>query len=336
MDNFTDQIESSALLMLNDHCLLAIFKYLAMDDYINIAKTCSRLKAAASRYKNICVLQASEDDAVRPLQKWVITELVDRANNKIKLILLNFLSALGEHILSVKVIGRELVFLQMLTDNCSNLSIVNVDSYDGPLPFQNLKELKLGVDVTITTKQLKRCFKNNPDIEVLEYNGACDSNFVTLLKMLPKLKDLQIRHTQRSPRLNQQFLNLLLSANTLTAFSFRSDSNRNEFLIELGKQLNLLELKVYMPCDVDTFDILRLFRNLERLSMNLDEGFVRILETTELPLMLMYVRFDNIKISCSRFLSFINQTKFLKEFDLGSTGRIYSDSEKCKLLYQNS
>lgn len=332
------ELQTPSLLMLNDDCLMAISKFLNYKDYINLGMVCTRLRAVASKYKNIHLIKYDGNVAHCG---YISYHLEPRYKRKIRMIrnlrteLLEFLSAVGENVLSVKITdGANLALLEILAEKCKNLRTVNVENYEGPLHFKNLTELKFGSNVTVTIEQLKYCVENSPDIKSFEYNGDCDRKFMELLKMLPKIKNLKVKHVYKSRRLNQALFDSLLAMKNLTSFSFRSNSNRNDFLIELGKKVNLLKLEFYMPCNKESFDVLRYFRNLEVLSMNIDKGLVQVLEVTELPVMLKIVKLDGIKISCNSFLSLIKQMKFLKEIDLGLTGRIFSDSDKCKHFWQ--
>lgn len=66
---------------------------------------------------------------------------------------------IGNHVLSVKVHTRKSDVLRTIAANCNNLSSVKLGGcYTEPLPFQNLKELKVGYNVRLSTDDWSNCF----------------------------------------------------------------------------------------------------------------------------------------------------------------------------------
>lgn len=123
----------------------------------------------------------------------------------------------------------------------------------------------------------------------------------------------------------------------LTKFSFSTHDNCNQLLLELAETLNLVELGINMPCNVDTFPIFKFFPNLKVLSMHSrlhPAGLCHVPETTVFPPMLKRIEFDDITISCNVFLSIVKQLTILEEFDLGR-GMIFCYNDKCKFFKQN-
>lgn len=198
-----------------------------------------------------------------------------------------------------------------------------------PLPFRNLKELKNGRGVNLSPLDWRNCFADNPGIENLEYWDRGRNNCLPLLKMLPELKRLMISDLV----LNPDEMNYLSSLTNVTKFSFSSKKTYSLLLVELAEKLNLVDLEFSMPCNADTFAIIKSFLQLEYLSIR--GGDVSVVpDNTIFPSMLKHITLDGFHISCSIFLSAVKQLEFLEEFDIGS-GIIFWDNDRRKFFYQH-
>lgn len=320
--------ENSSLLMLNDDCLMKIYLYLELFDYVNLANTCCRLRDVA--------------DSVR-VNKFtdVSVEIRDGlgGNGSIGNKILSYedfgdmLPVFGRQLQSIKIFNGNDLILKTISDNCKNINSMNLTYFYGSFElqnfnFKNLKELKIS-SCDIEIKYLKSYFESNPNIESLQYHDdEVSDTALELLQLLPNLKSLDIHLSS-----NQQ-LQHLLNLHGLTKLSFHSRNNCNHILIQLAAYLNLVELDITMDIDDFTFDIIKSFKGLEVLSISpavdcwLSSWYWRFLpEATIFPLKLKYIKLDAISMSCTTFLSIVKQLKFLEEFDLGFAD-IFRDFER--------
>lgn len=310
------------LLTLHNDCLTNIFQFLKLDDLIKLHKTCHRLRDVcasycALKYKNI-VVETDKFDC--------------EFNAKMsKQEFRNAFSVIGKHVLTIRIEYVDPFILQTIEDYCKNLNSVEMWKCEKSrqlLKFKNLKELKLN-NVNMSSNAWRNCFKSNRDLESLECSSCNEENFIKLLKILPKLKSLEGLY------LRNQDSRHLLRLEGLTKFSFGSSTNCNQLLNELAKRLNLAELKIMMIFDIDTFAIIKSFRNLESLTIiNYSHDWQEswFSDATMFPPKLKRLVVAKIKISCTIFLSLVKHLKFLKEFDVGS-GNIYLDLGKCERKY---
>lgn len=303
--------------MLNDDCLGDILKFLQLEDFINLAETCSRLIFVAQQYKKF------RNIAVRKYWKTNGSPNTEKEFS-------NILSVIGEHVSSINIYPGNVT--KTIIDNCSNLSSVMLEGPSSKeLSFQNLKELKVMCYASFTG-DWRKCFENNPGIENLEYCDYGRNNCLPLLRMLPELKSLRIVHLT----LEVEEFNNLSCLTGLTRLWFSSFETYNQLLIHLSEKLNLVELDFTMNCDADTFAILQSFLHLEVLSVvYIGIDYVRVPESTIFPTMLKKIKLDRLHISCSLFLSTAKKLKLLEEFDMGCDGKIFSDSDECKSFNQN-
>lgn len=312
--------KSSSLLMLNDDCLLDIFNFLPLKDYVNLAETCRRLLGIAQQYRifrNIKVVTQREFYYIR-------------IYNSIQIVPENTrLSVIGTH-------GTRFDDLSILIQNLSKAKLEGI----GRFPFQSLKELKLSREVFLKITDWQNIFTNNPGIENLEYvNGFCDDvdgkymlKMIELLIMLPKLKSLKIKNMFESESTETEYLSESVSPFT---YGSRKDyyEMSHQLLIELGKNLNLVEFEYFMAGE--RIDTLKSFRNLEVLSITAKpcQFHSKDIETRIFPAMLKQIKLCYIEVPCSVFLSIIKQLKFLEEFHIGD-GEIYDDECGCKSFFQ--
>lgn len=302
--------ETSPLFLLNDYCFIKIFKLLDFNDYVNLANTCYRLRDIANsfgRFKNICVRIQSK--------RYVYSEALSNLRSYVEIT--NILSVIGEQILSIKIVNGNEMILKAVRDNCQNLNSIHLEHSLKPLllqGFQKLKELKV-VDINMGTSEYEKCFATSPNIEILECNVP-DEGFMKLLKMLPKLKSIRLGHMPYAVNPNEQF-HRLLHLDGLTRFSFLSSRNCDNLLNELANNYNLVELDIAVA-DGGTFNIIKLFQNLEVLCMQ-GVPFPRSIwfpEATVFPPKLKRIKFERITISCRGFLSMVKQLNYLEVFDL--------------------
>lgn len=331
-----------ALLMLNEYCLMEISEYLAMRDFVSLSKTCTLLRDLCNRvctkkFKNIQV-------EVLPVKNGhnVLTE--DEFSDN--------LSMIGSYISTVEIEGGNDVIVKTIRDNCKNLKGIGLVYCKEPLQlhhFRHLKELKLSW-VRICMDDLRKCFANNR-IESLVYESCIlvtdtsrvDFGFNGLFKLLVKLPDLKSLRIYASDHslgdsLHQSRVFQFILFDGLTKFSFSSLNNCNELLTVLANKMkSLLELEFNSDGNADTFNLIKLFQNLEILTMESS----KYIEDTwfsnapEFPPKLKHIHLPGIKISQKCIVSLVKNLKFLEKFHIGQYGRIFSDNDKCKFLCQN-
>lgn len=143
-----------------------------------------------------------------------------------------------------------------------------------------------------------------------------------MLKKLPNLTGLKL-YDLPDLTIDRNEIFDLFSFNGLIKFSFTSLYNCNQLLIEIAKSLNVVELEIHACMDEHTFDIIKSFGNLERLSLTRMNGktygqssFVGVPENVVLPPQLQCIKFGGIEISCNCFLSIVKNLKILTEFDI--------------------
>jgi len=311
-----DQATSAtSLLKLNEYCLLDIFKFLKLADFVNLDRTCSQLKfigarVCAEKYKKFEIFISNSN---KGMERKEFSDI---------------LSVIGGHIESVSVDGANQLIIQLIKAKCKNINSLQLWNCKTPIQlqcFENLKELKLNA-VSISTNELKICFAKNAELEHLEYDCSYGEEFLELLRILPKLKSLHLDNIPNTLHLNQH----LHCLDGLTKFSFYSPDNCNQLLIKLTKNANLMELQVWMPFDADTFGIIKSFQSLEKLGMHQFGQLESMPENTVFPSTLQSIKFSGVKMASKMLLSTVKQLKSLEEFDLGYR----HDLDKCKNLLE--
>lgn len=315
-DKFT---KGDLLLILNKNCL-EIFEREDDSCFTNLKKL-DELRHnvdefSAQKYKQMRMLVMKVNNSCNPLTK---VELKD------------ILSDMGEQILSVKMYEGNSLILQLISENCKNLTSIELWNCSGSnqlQDFRNLIELKLPQN-RLCVNAFKKCLANNPDIESLGCDGWWfEEELGDFLKMLPKIKSLRLYNLDHSFHQNEHFRRLY----GLTKFSFKSEKNCDTLLAKLAENTNLVELNIEMPLRVNTFNLMKLFPNLEVLYM---AHIIKVKpfpfpESTTFPSKIKCIHINKISISCNALLSTVKELKFLAEFYLGSAG-----AYKCKFLCQN-
>lgn len=316
---------------LNEDCLRHLFKFLKLKDLVRLAETYPWLRHIAKDFckkiEKIKVLYYHDDDDD---DNYTMQEFS------------NILSVMGEHITLIKVYpGSDI--LKLIADKCSNIGSVEVYNYAGTATqgmqmFRNLKELKVGYNINLSTDGWKNYFANNPGIETFEYAADIfydfnyERKYIPLLHMLPKLKSLKI-HAEFTNEIKISHLSCLTSLTKLSFSSDDKDDMCNQLLMELADKLNLVELEFYMPSyNGNSFATLKYFRNLEIFWMQ--SGYqTRIPEAAIFPSTLKKIKLKDFYLSCSVFLSIVKQLKFLQEFAMENGSFIFCENDKGKSFY---
>lgn len=312
--------QNSSLSRLNEDCLIYLFKFLELKDLTNLAKTYPWLLYLAQtfcvNFKNIAVREYGDCDSSNTLQEFC-----------------NIMRMMGKHVVSVSVQGANFELLAAIQNHCPNLTKANLDGFDGaPIPFNNLKELTIYAKVNLSKMDWKSCFRKNLGIEIFQctndWSQNMDRKCVPYLRMLKKLHTLTINHFE------VQHWRHICHLTTLRKFSFSSNVNANNLLTELGKRLHLVELEFYMPCDADTFSILKSFLHLEILSIHF-MGRHTIAETFIFPAKLKRIQLLLVDLSCSVLLSLLEQLQLLEELELNGTVFLDNNSKYCYQIYMH-
>lgn len=295
--------QKPSLLMLTDACLKKIFALLELTDFVNLAKGCRRLKSVA---KTVRVHRFT--DIYIELEHSESIEEVKRSEEEFA----DKLSVIGRHLVSICIQKENDFILETINKNCKNLSsfkLRNINRLPEMRNFSNVKGLII--------RDFGKVFTNNREIESIELNyGAVVipeyyiEQLMTSLQLLPKLKSLELPFDIPVDIIQQL---LYLPGAGLTKLSFRSDNNCNYFLMKLATKFNLLELKCDVDIDEYTFDVLRLFRNLDVLCTN---RYYYLTKTVVLPPRLKFVDFNLIRMEWGTFVSIVKQLKYLEEFQL--------------------
>lgn len=289
-------MEQPTLLNLNDDCLMEIFKFLELWDCISLASTCDRLRnvliSASQKIKEIIVHVP-------------FNQCVSYPTKKAKAEVINMLSLVGDKILSFQMIG------------------ISPFTYEILDKVPNLKELKLDELFYTNIDKLTDYFAKNNQLVSL----ACRYEYGVFkcLKMLPNLTSLRILDLPGSFESNETVEDLFC-LNGLTKFSFTSSKRCNLFLIELANRLELIELGIEAPLDRQTLEIMKLFRNLDRLSINNNDApssenfytifWGNITENFVLPPKLTCIKIGRIRTTEASIVSIVNNHSHLKELDI--------------------
>lgn len=296
-----------SLLLLNDDCLIHIFKRLELLDFVNLSKTSLRLKNVAGdtfvrKFKSIVIDDKYAEHPTHPTCVKVTKQQFS-----------DVLSVIGGRVLSIEICDGYDFILRTVTNKCKNVNSLalfyskcSLDMSPQLQEFKNLKELKI-YDCEISKKKLRQIFINNPGIESLEYDWAY-KGFVKLLRLLPKLKSLSL---DRMDGLGLNKVPNLFHLKEVTKFKFGSFVNCNKFLIELSTKWKLAEL--YFHCDTndETFNSIKLFENLEYLEVGNMERSWTLPEHTVFPPNLKSISFYNIHLTYRTLASMVKKLKWL-------------------------
>lgn len=295
----------SSLLRLTDACLIKIFSFLEVAEFVNLAKVCRRLRNLADTV-DVCQIT----DITIYVECSDSYEEVKRSEEEFS----DKLSVIGIHLLSICIEkGNDFIF-ETINNNCKNLSSFKLHNAN---PLSELRDLSDAKGLII--RDYQKLFTNNPNIESIELNygtvyipESYIQQLISSLRMLKKLKSLEL-HFQIPYVITERVL-LLPMASTLTKLSFRCDNNCNKFLIELATTMNLLELHCFVDINDGTFATLSLFRILEVLCIT--NRYYYLSKKVVLPATLKRIDFSLITMKWKTFVSIVERLKYLEEFQL--------------------
>lgn len=330
--------ERPSLLMINDDCLMQLFQWLELVDFVNLAVTCSRLRTVADfvsgcKFKEIDVKSGEYGEfSCKSLSKSEFS---------------NALAVIGEHVLGMVLSNANQFILETIPESCKNIESLWLMDCVGPIrlhDFQNLKTLDVSCyhhDISISTDVWENIFASNPNLKYLFYCNnfpGYEYGFMELLTMLPKLKSLHLPLLPHTFHQNPE-LKHLLGLSRLTELGLYCNQNLNELLVELAKRLKLSNLDISMNFNADSLRIINLFDNLKSLRINNWAGHWEpnwASDGSFFPSKLQWIEFVGIEICCTDFLTIVKSLKYLKVFLLGIRANVYWDDDKCKLFYRNN
>lgn len=313
----------TSLLLLNDFCLVKIFQSLELRDLVNLTNTCQRLRdvtelVSSIKYKDIVVgvhgVTCTLDSYMQSQKEFTAT-----------------MAFIGKHISTIEMFEGNNFITETIGKYCKNLTqlhLLVMENFKEQLQlpqrkFPNLKELKLFANTTVD--EVKIFFYCNADIESLEWCFDNDA-YMALLPMLRKLKSLRLSFIlQPVDFAPNRLIQHLIRLDGLTKLTFEINTNCNDLLVQLATHLNLMELCVYIHVDGDTFEIIKLFKNLEVLSLGCGNRNERthFPDNIVLPPKLKDITLSNFDISCSAVISLVKQLTLLKELRFTGCTHIY-------------
>lgn len=326
-----------SLLMLNDHCLLELYKYLGLDDFISLSRTCQHLKHIANLFNKVYSafkINVNVDNKRKDYLEYVISNIdeniteisIDYKNSKIPMNVRK-LSEGCPSVNNLAITNWEVNVTECdnhCFDNLETLTMTNCDfqSSGGFFEiFKNLKAVNFCQFRNLTTKHLEKLFRKNSDIESfvwnpLPSNGAFDQ--FELFVLLPKLAavglkvDKKINDLDLSAQLNNLTkLQLFCSGETISEFLHKlAKTSKNSTL----KELELIRVRV----DDLFFYALYYFQQLELLAIS-TWSYWELKPPVDWPQKLKHLRLESFIISMDGFMWTIKQLESLEDVDVESS-----------------
>lgn len=328
-------MEKLSFLELNDFCLLKIWNLLDLDDSINLAETCSRLRSLANlRYERFTELSIEGQGP--------------GAVNRI-------LFHIGRHIRMLKfdsqqrsqffVKAHEQILWTAVNEHCSGLQHLVISDWAPPLTeyftafdclktveiltlrecnmtsdhcflakFRQLKYLNLLNTTLNVTLDLTVLLMNNPDLLSFYYDHQdsgvlCLTDYVTLL---PKLEALRM-----NTRNICEYESFCYFDNLTKLHLYCNQENINDLLVHLTKKGIIRQLELTrVRFDKNSYEILKSFTQLELLYVT-SWNKQNLLESSIVwPSNLKSLTLKRFSAPFKNFLSIIEQLKHLEQLDL--------------------
>lgn len=345
------QESDTSLLILNDDCLLHLFKILAFNDCMSLAETCTRLAAISrSTFQKCTVFTFNKYSKTYELNKYgkeyvdrifyhigsyltsitlfdfkmadYVFSKIDESHNKLKNLICSRLPSNAFHN-AASVHGFQ---------NFETLKICGCDlknEEDFFLQFCNLTSLYMSHCREVHKNALRNAFRRNQKISSVN----CDHLQLQLLPLLTNLEKFCLYTHITDP-------NAIINLNRLKSLKLSGTywGSANELLFILARKgiLEELELELVYIVDDNTFVALKSFKKLHLLALSMAEKTTWGPSFT-LPPNLKHLSLDNIVISTIQIASLIKELvclenmKLLKCKILKRSGmRIFGFSEKCQ------
>lgn len=275
---------------LNLDCVIQLFKRLELEDCVNLAEAYEGLKSAAdfifkTKFKKVTF---SFDKCID------IDRILYHVGPYVQSLQLELLDEFQYKKEDMKKIRESLIEAQSTCKELKSLKIMR--SQQCRYPFCGVNNIAIN-----------KCFENYEGIT----SFFCDAPtliYPQLLRRLPNLKRLGLHYDSRLTDLG--FLTELNSLRSLTLHFHNVSVNNNSLLSELAIKNDLEELELYnMFVDEKTFDIIKLFRKLQLLTITSPQG--RYMLSNEFPLQLKTLKLGGFRICQRQIVSLIEQRKHL-------------------------
>lgn len=330
-NNFVEET-AVPLFPLNFDCMYDIFRWLGIEDCMNLAEAYDGMQGVAdwifkTKFNQVAVYYDESTDIDR------IIYHIGPFVQSLSLTLTNKFHQYTEQFYKIQETCENLknlnvscfdrsdfktnpfcgasVNLEMLMLTCCSLG----NDKDFFNRFTNLKSLCMHNCKKISDIALKRCFQNNPTIVKFD---CVDKKFLYKeLQLLTNLNQLRINYDHR--RMNLSFLSELQSLRKLYVYCQNKRVIVDSLLIQLASKSDLEELELDNAfVDGNTFATMKSFRNLQRLIVTRHHNLpsYNFMSSNELPLKLNFFKLGNFHISEHQILSLIEQRKFLENISI--------------------
>lgn len=314
---------------LNFDCLHEIFQRLGIDECMNLAEAYDGLQSVAdwifkTKLNKITIDFEKRVDIDRILYH------VGPFVQSLKLMLYDKFCYTEEDLFKIQQTCKELKSIELMgfdrrdvkeipfagvSDNLEVLTLFHcslAEDQDFFNSFTNLKSLNIVGCTGISNIALKSCFQNNHGIT----SFVCDNqnlNYSQLLPLLPNLEQLGLHYDSR--RMDLSVLSILTCPLRSLTLHCRN-GNVNVLANELAtKNTTLEELELTnVSVDGNTFEIIKLFRKLQRLAITTRN--CKFMSPNELPHKLHTLKLGGFHISQRQIVSLIEQRKHLENIHI--------------------
>lgn len=335
-----DTMEAHSLLVLNDYCLIEVFKYLDFDASINLSLTCKRLQNISAVALKKCrtfmihngLLQKgiayveSIFNAIGPIMSNLTVNFNSMDRSLISDILVKIVEKCSklESLLMVKLTDFDVDKFQHKKDRMTNallnvkkFKIVNccgcIGQFSGIIRELEALEGSYTVSLGATIQQL---LKNNPTIKAISLSNISTTFDLNILTFTPSIEFVMLTFTGQESPLQQLQSSVKLENLESVSITLVTPCHIEPTLKQLANQKRLQNLICNsIHFDMQTSKILQSFDQLMILKLNVDftdlnTSFVwppnlRILELTTWN-----------EFSIDIVISIIQQLKFLQGFAL--------------------
>lgn len=326
------QQKEPSLFILNDDCLLEVYKYLGLDDSISLSRTCQRLNYIAKLFNkkySEFKINVNVDNKRTDYVEYVITNMndniteisIDYQNSKIPMNVKK-MSECCRNVKDLEITNWKLYVIDSyyhLLDNIETLTMINCDflSADNFCEiFNNLKVVCLYRFRNLTNRFVERMFRKNPDIETFVGIGNEEAfDAFELFLLVPKLKilSLSVDSELNNLHLESQF-------NNLTKLQlFCNGNNCSEFLHQLGKASKNPKLKELELLNVRVDDLffyaLFYFQQLELLAIS-TWSYWELKPPIDLPQKIKHLRLESFVITLDGFVWTLKQLEHIQHVDI--------------------
>lgn len=325
---------STSLLMLNNFCLLEIFKYLGLDDFISLSRACQHLKSIAELFNRMYTdfkininLDDKDNDYVEHVIANMNTEVteisIDYSNSKIPMNVRKMTECCGADVKSLRISNWTVdvtdsdnrTFYNLETLTMTDCEFQSVPSEFFEL-FSGLKAVNFCGFQHWSNEFSKKLFCKNPDIESFVWMGDMKAfDEFELFEKLPKLAALSMKVDMK---VNEFHIGTAFGNLTKLQLYCNGD-NISKFLHKLGKSTEapaLRELELLcVNVDESLFSALHHFRQLEHLAM-LTWNYWELQSSALWPNKIKFLRLRSFIISMDCFMSTIKDWEHLVHIDI--------------------